>query len=224
MLTRRTVLIFCLAWPCGANAFTHATIASTPTNAAALASSWLEAGALTAVASPSGTSVSVLLPPDHNLESGDLTAADLEEMWEPDDWNEQQVTFEPMRIDARLAVKPLPAAAKSAAAASLKDECCAEVRLLEHPHAFLTTAAGKLHASTLNVLELLVSNAAELENAEAVLDLGCVRAAYMPFSCTSRLRSLKPRRPTKPRDRISFLHTGLRNPVSCLACLACAEP
>ena len=56
--------------------------------------------------------MSVLLPREHNLQSTDLQSAQLEEMWEPDDWDEEQVTFEPLCIDAQLSIKPLPATAR----------------------------------------------------------------------------------------------------------------
>ena len=138
----------------------HATIPSAPASAAATAAALLEAGALLAVPAPSGASVSLLLPEEHGIDGSELEL--LESMWEPDDWHESLTTFEAMVVSSKLKVQPLPLAA---AAIDNKAGSCAEVRLLEHPHAFLTTAAGKLHVSTLNVLELLVAHAPELRGA-----------------------------------------------------------
>jgi len=120
---------------------------------------------LLAVPAPCGTSVSLLLPPEHGVDDSELELADLEPMWEPDDWTDCSATFEAIVVSSTLAVRPLPQCRGAPA--------CAEVRLLEHPHAFLTTAAGKLHASTLNVLELLTAHASELGGARRVLDMGC---------------------------------------------------
>jgi hypothetical protein len=146
----------------------HATIPSAPGSAAATAAALLEAGALLAVPAPSGASVSLLLPEEHGIDGSELEL--LESMWEPDDWHESPTTFEAMVVSSKLKVQPLPLAA---AAIDSKAGACAEVRLLEHPHAFLTTAAGKLHVSTLNVLELLVAHAPELRGARRILDMGC---------------------------------------------------
>ena len=90
-------------------------------------------------------------------------------MWEEDDWfDADAVRFEPTEIGS-LAVRPLPLA--NDAAFGCLDQ--PEVALLEHPHAFLTTAAGKLHATTLLVLELLIAHRAELASSSALLDYGC---------------------------------------------------
>ena len=154
-------------------ALTHAAIRSTPTTAKQLAAAALKAGALLAKPSPTGQSVSLLLPQNcindawpNALGAGCLL--DAEPMWEPDDWQVASTTFKEICVSSSLWVRPLPLKVEVV----MGKRTLPEVQLLEHPHAFLTTAAGQLHASTLNVLELLVAHAAELRAAERFLDFG----------------------------------------------------
>ena len=143
-----------------ASALFHSLQPCTPKTAASVAAAALSDGALAALPSPSGECVGIV-----------LAAADahgLEAMWEPEDWTDESVTFEPVCVSSSLWVRPLPLASPDEPLRSLP-----EVRLLEHAHAFLTTSAGQLHATTLNILELLVAHASELRAASSVLDFGC---------------------------------------------------
>jgi ribosomal protein L11 methylase PrmA len=158
-----------------AGALHLATISCAPNAATRLAAAALEAGALHAAPSAAG-SVVLLLPPAccqpawfATLGAGAVEPAELEPLWEPDDWHDAAAasSFAPHRVGASpLRVRPLPLDPRDPAAAD-------DVLLLEHPHAFLTTSAGKLHVSTLLVLELLAAYTAELREARALLDFGC---------------------------------------------------
>jgi ribosomal protein L11 methylase PrmA len=91
-------------------------------------------------------------------------------MWEEDDWYDTDaVRFGPTTVAESLEIRPLPLA--DDASFGCLDQ--PEVALLEHPHAFLTTAAGKVHCTTLLVLELLIAHRAELSTSSALLDYGC---------------------------------------------------
>jgi len=139
----------------------HVSLPSTPATAARVAADALDAGALLAATAPCGTSVSIVCEDD--------AIPDATPMWEEDDWfDADAVRFEPTVVGS-LAIRPLPLA--DDAAFGCLDQ--PEVALLEHPHAFLTTAAGKLHATTINVLELLIAHRAELAASSALLDYGC---------------------------------------------------
>ena len=139
----------------------HVSLPSTPATAARVAADALDSGALLAATAPCGTSVSIVCEDD--------AIPDATPMWEEDDWfDADAVRFEPTVVGS-LAIRPLPLA--DDAAFGCLDQ--PEVALLEHPHAFLTTAAGKLHATTINVLELLIAHRAELAASSALLDYGC---------------------------------------------------
>ena len=129
------------------------TIACTPASCLQLADAARKAGALLASPSPTGTFVSVVLPAFIDRERGLLAEVDgVEPMWEPDDWQSAAVTFETEHVASTLTVRPLRGSTDlSGGTGSGDEDAQPAVRLLEHPHAFLTTAAGKLHASTINV-------------------------------------------------------------------------
>jgi ribosomal protein L11 methylase PrmA len=131
----------------------------------------LKAGALTAVASPGGTTVNALLP--EVVSVPEVEPVCVEPLWEPDDWDDAAISFKTAHIADTLIIRSLPdGSATAAATVQPKSSLCA-VQLLEHPHAFLTTTAGQLHASTLMLLELLSTRyATDLDDATVLLDYG----------------------------------------------------
>ena len=182
--TARTLLLLtiCLR-AASAAALLHASVkASNLELASELAVKALRSGCIAAIPTSTGT-VSLLLSTEC-ADDEEWTAAfcqrvgqlsDVEPMWEPDDWYEPGVTFEPECIRfgvSSLRVQPLSQATSGAEDAA-ECEVVPKVLLLEHPHAFLTTAAGRLHASTLNILELLITHQQEVNSAGTFLDYGC---------------------------------------------------
>ena len=114
-------------------------------------------------------------------------------MWEPQDWEKPHTSFRKEIIRTShhaITVEPCAGATQPHITPLQMSRNHSRLILLEHPHAFLTTSAGRMHVTTLILLKLALERVCELRRAEHILDYGCgsgvLGLAALSFSETAK--------------------------------------